>query len=78
MAWQKFEGHTSFADSHDTIEGILGNATWFNEYVPRGEDRIAEVMLRLCHSMGLCCSIVGEYAMYRAGKLTSRPDSLAL
>jgi len=28
--------------------------------------------------MGLCCSIVGEYAMYRAGKLASRPDSLTL
>jgi len=28
--------------------------------------------------MGLCCSIVGDYAMYRAGKFASRPDSLAL
>jgi len=28
--------------------------------------------------MGLCCTIVGEYAMYRAGKVASRPDSLAL
>jgi len=44
MAWQKFEGRTSFIDSHETIQGIVGNATWFNEYVPWGEDRIAEVM----------------------------------
>jgi len=78
MAWQKFEGSTSFTDSHDTIQGLVGNATWFNEYVPIGEDRIAEVMLWLCHTMGLCCTIVGEYAMYRAGKLSSRPDSLPL
>ena len=28
--------------------------------------------------MGQCCTIVGEYAMYRAGKLASRPDSFAL
>jgi len=28
--------------------------------------------------MGLCCTILGEYAMYRAGKLASRPHSLAL
>jgi len=77
MAWQKFGGSTSFTDAHDTIQGLAGNATWLNEYVPSGEDRIAEVMLWLCHSMELCCTIVGEYAMYRAGKLASRPDSLA-
>jgi len=78
MAWLKFEGTTSFMDSHDTVQGILGNATWFNEYEHRGEDRIAEVMLWLCHSMGLCFTIVSEYAMYSVGKLTSRPKSLAL
>jgi len=78
MAWQKFEGSTTFTDTHDTIQGLAGNVAWFNEYVPRGEDRISEVILLLCHSMWLCCSIFGEYAMYRAGKLASRPDSLAL
>jgi len=45
MAWQKFEGSTSFTDRHDTIQGIAGNVTWFNEYEPTGEDRIADVML---------------------------------
>ena len=39
---------------------------------------IAEVILRLCHSMGLCCIIVVKYAMYSAGKVASRPDPLAL
>jgi len=78
MAWKQFGGSTSFTDAHDTIQGLAGNATWLNEYVPMGEDRIAEVILWLCHSMGLCCTIVGEYAMYRAGKLASRPESLAL
>jgi len=28
--------------------------------------------------MGLCCTIDGEYALYRAGKLASRPNSLAV
>jgi len=28
--------------------------------------------------MGICCTVVGEYAMYRAGKLASRPKSMAL
>ena len=52
--------------------------TRLNEYVPSGEDSIAEFMLWQCHSQGLCCTIVGEYAMYRAGKLPLRPHSLAL
>jgi len=78
MAWHKFEGSTIFTISHDTIQGLAGNATWFNEYEPRGGDRIAGEMLWLCHSMGLCSKIVGEYAMYSAGKLASRPHSHAL
>jgi len=78
MAPQKFGDSTSFTDAHDTFQGLAGNATWLNEYVPVGEDRIAEVMLWLCNSVGLCCTIVGEYAMYRAGKLASRPNSLTL
>jgi len=77
MAWQKFEGSTSFTDTHDTIQGLAGNVTWFNEYEPIDEVRIAEVMLWLCKSMRLCCTIVGEYVMYRAGKLASHPNSLA-
>ena len=78
MAWQKFGGSTSFTDDHYTIQGLAGNVTWLNEYVPMCEDRIAEVRLWVCHSMELCCTIVGEYAMYRGDKLTSRPDSFAL
>jgi len=78
MAWQRFEGSTSFTNNRDTIQSLAGNATWLNEYEPRCEDRIAEVILWLCHSMGLCYTIVGEYAMYRAGKLASRPHSLFL
>jgi len=78
MALQKFGGSTSFTDANDTIQDLAGNATWLCEYVPVGEDRIAEVLLWLCHSVGLCCTIVGEYAMYRAGKLASRPNSLTL
>jgi len=41
MAVQMFQGNTTFTDSHDTIQGIVGNVTWFKEYVPRGEDHIA-------------------------------------
>ena len=75
---QYFDGSTCFTDAHDRIQGIAGNITWVTEYLPSDEDLIAEVILRLCHSMGLCCTIVGDYAMYRAGKVASRPDLLAL
>jgi len=78
MACQKFEGSSSFSDSHDTILGIALNGMCFNEYVPSGENRIAEVMLWLCHSIGPCCKIVGGYPVYRAGKLATLNDSLAL
>jgi len=44
MAWLKFGGSTSFTDSHETVQNLLGNMTWFNQYEPRGEDRIAEVV----------------------------------
>jgi len=78
MATKKFGGSNSFTDANNTIQCLAGNATWLKKYLPVGEDLIAEVMLWLCHSMRLCCTIVGEYAMCRAGKLASRSDSLAL
>jgi len=78
MAFQNFEGSTCSNDSHVAIQGIAGNVMWFNGFVPSGEDRIADVMVWLCHSMGLCYKIVDEYAMYTAGKVASRPDSLAV
>jgi len=78
MAPQRFGGGTSLTDAHDTIKELAGNATWLCEYLPVGEDRIAEVLLWLCHSEGLCCTIAGEYAMYRAGKLASRPNTITL
>jgi len=78
MAPQKFGDNISFTDAHDTIQCLTSNATWLNVYVPVGEDRIAEVMLYLCHSAGLCFTLVVEFVMYRAGKLTSRPESFDL
>jgi len=78
MAPQRFGGGTSLTDAHDTIKDLAGNATWLSEYLPVGEDRIVEVLLWLFHSEGLCCTIAGEYAMYRAGILASRPNSITL
>jgi len=55
MEPQNFGGSNSFTDAHDTIQGLAGNATWLNEYVPVGEDRIA----KLCYGYAiLCVSVV--------------------
>jgi len=74
----KFDGSTGFTDSHDAIQREVGNFIWFSEFVTCGEDRIAEVLIWVRHSVGLCCTIAGEYAMYIGGKLASRPQSIAL
>ena len=74
----KFDGSTVFTDSNDAIQREVGNSIWFSEFVPCGEDRIAEVLIWECHSVGLCWTIACEYAMYRGGKLASRPQSIDL
>ena len=73
-----FDGSTGFTGGHDAIQREVGKGIWFSEFVTCGENRIAEVLLRLCDSVGLCCKIAAEYAMYRRGKLASRPQSITL
>ena len=66
---------------HDTLQTVAGYATWFNEITPgiEGSDkRVADVLPRLFHSLALCCTIAGEFAMYIAGNLVSRPDSITI
>ena len=61
---------------HDTLQTVAGNATWFNEIIPRiegSDERIAYVLLRLFHLLALCCTIAGKFSMYIAGKTESRP-----
>ena len=74
-----FIGATDATDAHDKIQTVAGNATWFNEFTPGivGSDkRIADVLLRLFHSLALSCTNAGEFAMYIACKLVSRPALL--
>jgi len=76
-----FTGANDPTDAHDKIQTVAGNATWFNEFTPGIEGShkpIADVLLRLFHSLALCCAIAGEFAMYIAGKLVSRPDSMTM
>jgi len=68
-----FDGSTGFTDSHDAIQREVVKGIWFSEFVTCGE-----ALLCVCHSVGLCCKIVGEYALHRGGKLASRPQSIAL
>jgi len=78
LTGQNFDGSNGFTDSHGTIQSEARNVTWFNDFAPSGEDRIAEVLLWACHSMGICCTIADEYAMFRGGKLASHPDSIVI
>jgi len=76
-----FDGETSFMEAHDNVQTKAGNATWPNEFFPvvKGPKRhIAEVLLCMIHTLGLCCVIAGEYAMYIGGKLESHPDLITM
>jgi len=76
-----FNWSANATDAHDTSQTVAGNATWFNEFTPgikSSDKRIADVLLRLFHSLALCCAIAGEFALYIAGKLVSRPDSITI
>jgi hypothetical protein len=71
----------SLTDAYDAVQAQAGNATWVGEILPVVEGpskRIAEVLLWLFHSLGLCCATVGESAMYIGVKLRSHPDLLTI
>lgn len=74
-----FDGATSHTDVHDSVQAQAGTATWVPEFDPVVEGRckfIAEALLWLLHSFGLCGAIAGEFASYMAGKLASQPEVL--
>ena len=71
-----FDGATSIVDAHDDLQVAAGNATWLNQYTPVIEGpkkRIGEVLLCLFYNLGLCFTIVGDFARYIGGKVTSHP-----
>ena len=78
---QYFDGSICFTDAHDNVQIKAGNAVWFNEFRPcieGSKERIAEVLLWAFHTLGLCCTITGDFAMYISGKLLSRSDSMSI
>jgi len=50
----------------------------FSPSIEGSEKRIAEALLRVFHMLALCCAIAGEFAVYPAGKLVTRPDSISI
>ena len=71
-----YDEATSIVDAHDALQITVGNATWLNQFSPvEGRQKlIAEALLWLFYKLGLCCTIVGDFAMYIGGKLTAHPD----
>jgi hypothetical protein len=39
---------------------------------------VAEVLLWLFYRLGLCCGVVGQFAMYMGGKVTSHPNLITI
>ena len=71
---ESFDVATTLTDAHDIVQSIAGNATWFSQFVPVVQSprrNIAEALLRLFLQLGLSCAIVGKFAMYVGGLLTS-------
>jgi len=76
-----FDASTQLTDTHDRLQTDTYNATWVGEIqtaVDCTQKRIAEVLLWLLHSLGVCCAIVGDSAMYIAGKSSSQPEFLSI
>ena len=64
------DGVTRLNITHDAVQSRAGNATWVDEFIPVVEGstkRFAEVLLWLCHNVGLCFAIVREFAIYIRG-----------
>ena len=78
---ENFDVATTLTDAHDIVQSIAGNATWFSQFVPVVQSprrNIAEAMLRLFQQLGLSCAIVGKFAMYVGGLLTSCPELITM
>jgi len=51
-----FSRSTGFTDAHDELQVAAGNAPWFNQFsasIEGSEERIAEALLRVLHSLAL-------------------------
>jgi len=73
QAGKCFDGLTTLTDAHDSVQTLAGNATWVNQFSPvvKGPEKyVAEVLLWLFYRLGLCCGIVGRFAMYIGGKVS--------
>jgi hypothetical protein len=76
-----FSGDTTLTDSHDAVQKIAGSAIWFNEFLPkvaRPNKLLAEALLCMLHTLGMCGVIVGQYAMYVAGVLPFHPGIITI
>ena len=81
QAGKCFDGLTTLTDAHDSVQTLAGNATWLNQFSPvvKGREKnVAEVLLWLFYRLGLCCEIVGRFAMYIGGKVTSHPNLITI
>jgi hypothetical protein len=80
IAGLTFDGATHLNDTDNTVQAIAGTATWvpiFSPVMEGSRKYIAEVLLCLLHTLGLCCGIV-EFPAYMAGKIVAQPELLSV
>jgi hypothetical protein len=65
QAGKCFNWLTTLTDAHEYVQILDENATWFSEFFPvvKDPEKYVEVQLWLFYRLGLCCAIVGEFAM---------------
>jgi hypothetical protein len=72
---------TTLTDAHDSLQTVAGKVTWVSQYSPivKGPEKyVVEALLWLFYRLGLCCEIVGQFAMYIGGKVTSQPNLITI
>jgi len=81
LAGLTIEEATDLTDIHDTVQAQAGTTTWVLEFSPMIEGSckfVAEALLWLLHSRGLCCATVEEFAAYMGENIVSQPEPLRI
>ena len=73
---QTFSRETRLTPVHTMVQAEAGNGMWIPEFNPvdRPECCFIEALFWLFHCHGMCCAIIGDSAMYMAGKVATFSD----
>jgi hypothetical protein len=81
QAGKCINGKSTLTDLHDSVQAKVDNAMWVNEFLPfvKVSDKVfVEILFWLFYRLELYCGIVGKFAMYIAGNVTSHPGLITI